>query len=204
MQVPGINSFEQDVLMLVSHTATHYHQWVPFQVGNQIIDQVVKNITDDELRSLSQSWKLAYVGTVLSKSLQVGEPEREFDLNQVKGNVIVMKKVTIPAFHTIVMKGLTNVTGHCKNVHTLVEPSPKCQNIFVLSNTTELKPGGFQVEVVLQNLSGRNVTLKPHTEVGMISSANKIPPMLAPKVVKGDVQDDKDDEKVQSKSAQVN
>ena len=37
----------------------------------------------------------------------------------------------------------------------------------------------------------------------MISVVNKIPPILAPKVVKGDVQDDEDDEKVQSKSAQV-
>ena len=57
--------------------------------------------------------------------------------------------------------------------------------------------------MVLQNLSGRDVSLKPHTEVGMISAANKIPPMLAPKVVKGDVQDDENDGKVQSKSAQV-
>ena len=55
MQIPGISSFEQGVLMLVSHTTTHYHQWVPFQVGSQIIDQVVKNIMDVELRSLSQS-----------------------------------------------------------------------------------------------------------------------------------------------------
>ena len=56
---------------------------------------------------------------------------------------------------------------------------------------------------MLQNLSGRDVTLKPYTEVGMISAANKISPMLAPKVVKGDVQDDEDDEKIQSKSSKV-
>ena len=30
MQIPGINCFEQDVLMLVSHTTTHYHKRVPF------------------------------------------------------------------------------------------------------------------------------------------------------------------------------
>ena len=58
--------------MPMSHTTTHYHKWVPIQVGSRIIDQVVKDITDEELRSLSQSWKLAYVGTVLSKSSQVG------------------------------------------------------------------------------------------------------------------------------------
>ena len=37
----------------------------------------------------------------------------------------------------------------------------------------------------------------------MISAANKIPLMLAPKVFKGDVQDNEDNEKVQSKSAQL-
>ena len=104
MQIPGINSFEQDVLMLVSHTTTQYHKRVPFQVGSMIIDQVVKNITDEELKSLSQSWKMAYVGAVLSKSSQVRD--KEFDLDQVKGNVFITQKVTIPAFQTIAVKGL--------------------------------------------------------------------------------------------------
>ena len=81
-----------------------------------------------------------------------------------------------------------------------MEPSPKCQKIFVPGNTTELKPGGSQVDVVLLNLSGREVTLEPHTKVGMISDANKVPPMLTPEVIEEDVQDD---EKIQCKSAQV-
>ena len=93
---------------------------------------------DEELRSLSQSWKLAYVGTFLSKSSQVGD--KEFDPGQVKGNVGITKKATIPTFQTIVVKGLTKVTGHHKHVHVLVEPFPKCQNIFAPVNTTELKP----------------------------------------------------------------
>ena len=42
--------------------------------------------------------------------------------------------------------------------------------------------------------------MEPHPKVGMISAANKVPPMLAPEVIKEDVQDD---EKVQCKSAQV-
>ena len=53
--------------MLVSHTTAHYHRRVPTQVGSWIIDQVINCITEEELKSLSQSWKLAYVHTVLSK-----------------------------------------------------------------------------------------------------------------------------------------
>ena len=67
----GISSFDHDVLMLISHTTTHYHGRVPLQVGSQIIDQVTNCITEEELKSLSQSWKLAYVNTVLSNSSQV-------------------------------------------------------------------------------------------------------------------------------------
>ena len=170
MQIPGISSFKWDILMLVSHTTSHYHMQVPIQVGSKIIHQVVKDITDEELRSLSQSWKLAYVGTVLSQSPQVGN--NEFDLDQVKGNVIITKKVTIPAFQTVIVKGLIKVTGPHKHVHMLVESSSKCQTIFVPGNTTELKPGRLWVDVVIQNLSAREVTLEPHTKVGMISAAN--------------------------------
>ena len=75
--------------MLVSHTTICYHKWVPFQLGSRVIDLAVKNVPDKELRSLSLSWKLTYVGTVLSKPSQVGN--KEFDLSQVKGNVVITK-----------------------------------------------------------------------------------------------------------------
>ena len=38
IHILGIHSFDQDVLMLISHTTTHYHQRVPTQVGSHIID----------------------------------------------------------------------------------------------------------------------------------------------------------------------
>ena len=59
-------------------------------MGSKIIDQMSKDITDEELRSLSQSWKLTHVGTVLSKLSHV--KSNEFDLGQVKGNLVTIKK----------------------------------------------------------------------------------------------------------------
>ena len=117
MQILGISSFDQDVLMLVSHTTTHYHKRVPLQVGSQIIYQVTNYITKEELKSLSQSWKLVYVSTILSKSSQVSD--QEFDLDQVKGKVVITKKVIVPAFQTVIIRGLTKVTGHQKHVQVL-------------------------------------------------------------------------------------
>ena len=58
---------------------------------------------EEELKSLSQAWKLAYVSTILSKSSQVSDTE--FGLDQVKGKVVVMKRV-VPAFQTLIVKGL--------------------------------------------------------------------------------------------------
>ena len=106
MSILGMSSFDQDVLMLISHTITCYRR-VSIQVGSQIIDQVTNCITKEELKSLSQSWKLAYVSTVLSKSSQVSD--QEFDFDQVKGKVVTTKKVIVPAFQTVIARGLT---GH--------------------------------------------------------------------------------------------
>ena len=62
---PGINSFDRDVLMLISSTTTQYHQRVPIQVGIHVINQVTSCISEKELQSLSQSWKTAYVSTII-------------------------------------------------------------------------------------------------------------------------------------------
>ena len=132
MRILGISSFDRDVLMLVSSTTTHYHKRVPIQVGSHIIDQMTNCISEDELQSLSQSWKVAYISTIISKAALVSDPE--FDLDQVRGKVVTCREVKIPALQTIVVKGLTMITGHCKHVHELMESSPECVNVFVLGH----------------------------------------------------------------------
>ena len=79
----------------------------------------------------------------------------------------------------------------------MVEPSPKCKNIFVPGNTAELIPRGLEVAVVLQNLSGRDIILEPHIEVGMVTAATIVPSAQIP-----DIQDGEENEKVQCMSAQ--
>ena len=38
MHIPGISSFDSDVLMCVGSTTTKYHKRVPIQVGSHVID----------------------------------------------------------------------------------------------------------------------------------------------------------------------
>ena len=102
---------------------------------------------------MSQSWKVAYVSTIILKATSVGD--LEIDLDKVRGRVVTSEEVTIPALQTIVAKGLTTITGHHKHVHVLVESSPKCVNVFIQGNTSELRPGQSEVKVVIQNRSGK-------------------------------------------------
>ena len=89
--------------------------------------------------------------------------------------MVISEEVTIPASQITVVKGLNTITGHHKCVHVLVESSPKCMNVFVLGNTSELKPGNSSMEVVIQNRSGKDVKLKPGTKIGTVIAANIVP-----------------------------
>ena len=119
-------------------------------------------------------------------------------MDQVKGKVVITKEVIVSTFQTVVVKGLAKVTGHQKCVHVLVEPSPKCTSIFVPGNTSELMPGGSGVAVVLRNLSGRDVALEPHTEIGMVTTANIVLSIQIPSK-----QDLGENEKVECMSVQA-
>ena len=132
----------------------------------------------------------------MSISPQVSD--REFNLDQVKGKVVITKKVIVPAFQTVTARGLTKVTGHQKHVHVLVEPSPKCTSIFVPGNTSELIPGWSGVTGVLLNLSEIDITLELNTEIGIVTAANIVPSIQIP-----DRHDLKEMEKVQCKSVQI-
>ena len=148
MCIPGINSFDGDILMPVSATTTEYHQRVPIQVGSHVIYQVTSCISTKELQSFSQSWKTAYVSTIILKAISVSDPD--FDLDQVKGRVVINEEVTICVSQTTIIKGLTTITGHHNHVHVLMELSHRCMNVFVPGNTSELKPGKSDIEVVIQ------------------------------------------------------
>ena len=170
MHDPGINSFDRDILMLVSPTTTQYHQRVLIQVGSHVIDRMTSCISEKELQSLSQSWKTAYVNTIILKAISISDPD--FDLDQVRGRAVISEEVTIPASQTTVVKGLTMITGHHKHVYVLIGQSHKCMNVLVPENTSELKPGNSDIEVVIQNRSGRDVKMKPGTDTGTIIAAN--------------------------------
>ena len=109
------------------------------------------------------------------KATSVIDPE--FDLDHVRCRVVISEEVTIPSSQTTVVKGLTTITGHLKHVHVLMKSSHKYMNVFFLGNTSKLRPGNSDIEVVIQNWSEKDMKLKPGTEIGPVITANIIPTM---------------------------
>ena len=69
-------------------------------------------------------------------------------------------------------------------------------SVFVPENTSELRPRGSGVALVVRNLSGKDITLESHTEVGTVTTANIVPAMQVGSEQNGD-------EKVQCMLVQV-
>ena len=71
-------------------------------------------------------------------------------------------------------------------------------SVFILGNISELRPEGSGVKGVLRNLSGRDITIESHPEVGTITAAN-----IVPSIQGGNEQKMEEKEKVPCMSAQV-
>ena len=122
LQIPGIKSYNKDVLLLVIPTMT-YSKTVPVVVGTKIINKALSLMIMGELAKATMTWRQAHFGAIMLGSLQLscGNPGKckvtagaissfqqggtvevwKFCLNDIKGSVCTTQKVTIPPFSTI-------------------------------------------------------------------------------------------------------
>ena len=70
IQIPGIQGYNEDVLLLVILTTT-FSEKVPVMVGSKIIDRTIRMITKGELVRATATWKQAHFGVVMCESLQL-------------------------------------------------------------------------------------------------------------------------------------
>ena len=70
LQIPGIKSYNEDVLLLVMPTMT-YSKTVPAVVGTKIIDKALSLMTMGEFAKATMTWRWAHFGAVMSGSLQL-------------------------------------------------------------------------------------------------------------------------------------
>ena len=202
LQIPGIKSYNEDVLLLVIPTTT-YSEMVPVRVGSKITDRAMSIITKGELTKVTMTWKQAQFGAVMSGSLLLphtssnttgvgkevihsspkGDPMevREFCLDDVRGPVHITWTVTIPPFSTLIMHTNTSVKGHGMWVHVFKEPTPCLQlpiAVVPMATYRELHLGSLRVPICLHNLGSHSIEIPTKTVVGPVAPANHVPQVV--------------------------
>ena len=204
LQIPGIRSYNEDVLLLVIPTMT-YSKTVPVVVDTKIIDKALSLMTVGKLTKATTTWRQTHFRAVMSGSLQlfhcssdksemakeatsssqVSDPVevQKFQLNDVKGLVCTIQKVTILSFGTVNGQANTSVRGHCMQVHVLTELAlgPQLPAAVVSTDTYgELHPGSSRVPVCLHNLSACASEVPAKTIIGQIVLDNQVPLVVHP------------------------
>ena len=135
-------------------------------------------------RIVSQAAQLSVeeIGKEIAKQLEKAKEEVEWDLESLKGKIRLMKAVTIPAKCELQVTGVTTVKGYTKRCHVIVKPygekQGKCK---VTPVYTDLKPGSSKVKIHVMNDSNKPVQLPSKMVIGVVSAANVVPAMIAPK-----------------------
>ena len=88
LQIPGIKSYNDDVLLLVIPTTT-YSKTVLVVVGTKIIDKALNLMTVGELAKATMTWRQAHFGAVMSRSLQLSCSSSGKKKGDNKGNKLL-------------------------------------------------------------------------------------------------------------------
>ena len=120
MQIPGIEAFDLDVLMLVI-PESDYTKGVPITIGTLHIDEIISLITDNELKTASRSWQRGIISRKIAvKSMHLREDKSVLD--RVSGGVKLTRKVVISPMDTVHLSGITKINSHNKRLNVITEP----------------------------------------------------------------------------------
>ena len=197
LKLPAANNYDSDQLFLLVEQHTKFGDQVPIQVGTNFQDELLAVVPVQELVGLVKEVKRGIVCKIVSQTAQISveelskeiikQPEKakkeiEWDLDSLKDKIRLTKAVTIPANGELQVTGVTIVKGHTKRCHVIVEPyGEKQEKCNVTPVYTDLKPGSSRVKIHVTNDTNRPVHLPAKMVQGVISAANVVPAMIAPK-----------------------
>ena len=148
-----------------------------------LVDEVKRSIV---CRVVSQATHLtvAEIRKEIDKELEKVKEEVEWDLESLRGKIKLTKAVTIPAKGELQVTGVTTVKGYTKSCHIIVEPYGEKQGKYKVTPIhTDLKPGSSKLKVLMTNGSNKLVQLPAKKVIGVISTTNVVPAMIAPKTM---------------------
>ena len=197
LKLSTANNYNSDQLFLVVEQHTMFGDQVPIQVGTNFQDEILAVLPVQDLVGLVKEVKRGIVCRIVSQAVQLyveeirkkiakelekAKEEVEYDLESLKSKIMLMKVVTIPAKGELQVTRVTMVRGYTKRCHVIVEPYGEKQGKYKVTPVyTDLKPGSSKVKIHVMNDSNKPVQLPTKMVIGVVSAANVVPAMIAPK-----------------------
>ena len=179
VQIPG-SDFSEDHLFLVTSEISHQKE-IPVVVGTYFIDSLSKylhGIDKEEFDSLDYTVKQAYLSWVEATRIR-----EKYGCEPPLGFVKTTKPVLIQAGTSREIHGLTKIKHGGYAVNCISEPAighqlPK--GLKLIPGYSPLSPGSCRVSTVVENNTGKDITIPARTTICQLGLANRIPKLICP------------------------
>ena len=179
VQIPG-RDFSEDHLFLVTSEISHQKE-IPVVLGTYFIDSLSRylhGIDKEEFDSLDYTVKQVYLSWVEATRIR-----EKYGCEPPLGFVKTIKPVLIQAGTSREIHGLTKIK-HCGYaVNCISEPAighqlPK--GLKLIPGYPPLSPGSCRVSPVVENSTGKDITIPARTTICQLGLANRIPKLIYP------------------------
>ena len=179
VQIPG-RDFSEDHLFLVTSEISHQKE-IPVVLGTYFIESLSKylhGIDKDEFDSLDYTVKQAYLSWVEATRIR-----EKYGCEPPLGFVKTTKPVLIQAGTSREIHGLTKIKHGGYAVNCISEPAigqqlPK--GLKLIPGYSPLSPGSCRVSAVVENSTGKDITIPARATICQLGLANRIPKLIYP------------------------
>ena len=179
VQIPG-RDFSEDHLFLVTSEISHQKE-IPVVLGTYFIESLSKylhGIDKDEFDSLDYTVKQAYLSWVETTRIR-----EKYGCEPPLGFVKTTKPVLIQAGTSREIHGLTKIKHGGYAVNCISEPAighqlPK--GLKLIPGYSPLSPGSCRVSAVVENNTGKDITIPARTTIYQLGLASRIQKIIYP------------------------
>ena len=192
VQIPG-RDFSEDHLFLVTSELSHQKD-IPVVLGTYFIESLSKylhGIDKNVFDSLDYTVKQAYLSWVEATRIR-----EKYGCEPPLGFVKTTKPVLIQAGTSREIHGLTKIKHGGYAVNCISEPAIGQQlpnGLTLIPGYSPLSPGSCRVSAVVENSTGKDITIPARTTICQLGLANRIPKLIYPG---DDCDNDQDPEEV--------
>ena len=192
VQIPG-RDFSEDHLFFVTSERSHQKE-IPVVLGTYFIESLSKylhGIDKNEFDSLDYTVKQAYLSWVEATRIR-----EKYGCEPPLGFVKTTKPVLIQAGTSREIHGLAKIKHGGYAVNCISEPAIAQQlpnGLKLIPGYSPLSPGSYRVSAVVENSTGKDITIPARTTICQLGLANRIPKLIYPG---DDCDNDQDPEEV--------